>query len=54
MTSPTTRTAHGDFVWYELLSKLCRGPMTVPSGARVAQLSDPQGATFMLHERPKD
>ncbi len=32
---------------------LFNGPMTVPSGARIAQLSDPQGAGFSLHENPK-
>jgi predicted enzyme related to lactoylglutathione lyase len=25
--------------------------MEVPGGARIAQLSDPQGATFAIHER---
>jgi len=32
---------------------LCNGPMTVPGGARIAQLSDPQGAAFAVHENPK-
>ena len=32
---------------------LLNGPMQVPSGARIAQLSDPQGAGFSLHENPK-
>ena len=32
---------------------LNRGPMIVPSGARVAVLSDPDGAGFSLHENPK-
>lgn len=30
--------------------KLCHGPMDVPGGDRVAQLTDPQGAFFALHE----
>jgi hypothetical protein len=29
--------------------KLMNGPMDVPGGDRVAQLSDPQGAWFALH-----
>jgi predicted enzyme related to lactoylglutathione lyase len=29
------------------------GPMEVPGGARIAQLDDPQGAGFALHELPK-
>jgi predicted enzyme related to lactoylglutathione lyase len=33
--------------------KLLRGPMPVPSGARVALLIDPQGAVFAAHENPK-
>ena len=33
--------------------RLCRDPMAVPSGARVAQLVDPQGAVFAVHENPK-
>lgn len=32
--------------------KLCKGPMQLASGARIAQLSDPQGALFALHENP--
>ena len=32
--------------------RLLRAPITVPSGARVAQLVDPQGAVFALHENP--
>jgi len=28
------------------------GPMDVPGGARIAQLSDPQGAFFALHQQP--
>jgi predicted enzyme related to lactoylglutathione lyase len=31
--------------------KVLNGPMEVPGGARVAQLMDPQGAAFALHER---
>jgi len=27
--------------------------MEVPGGARIAQLMDPQGAAFALHEEPK-
>jgi hypothetical protein len=34
-------------------AKLLHGPMPVPGGARVAQLMDPQGAAFALHEPPK-
>jgi predicted enzyme related to lactoylglutathione lyase len=34
-------------------AKLLNGPMDVPGGARIAQLSDPQGAVFCLHEEPK-
>jgi predicted enzyme related to lactoylglutathione lyase len=33
--------------------KLAHGPMEVPGGARVAQLFDPQGAFFAMHEQPK-
>jgi predicted enzyme related to lactoylglutathione lyase len=33
--------------------KLMNGPMEVPGGARIAQLMDPQGAAFALHEEPK-
>jgi uncharacterized protein len=33
-------------------AKLLNGPMTVPTGARIAQLIDPQGAAFALHELP--
>jgi uncharacterized protein len=29
------------------------GPMPVPDGSRIAQLTDPQGAWFALHETPK-
>jgi predicted enzyme related to lactoylglutathione lyase len=31
-------------------ARLMNGPMEVPGGARVAQLADPQGAAFALHE----
>jgi predicted enzyme related to lactoylglutathione lyase len=34
-------------------AKLVNGPMDVPGGARVAQLDDPQGGGFALHESPK-
>ncbi|HEY8089790.1 MAG TPA: VOC family protein, partial [Polyangiaceae bacterium] len=34
-------------------AKLVNGPMEVPGGARVAQLDDPQGAAFALHESAK-
>jgi predicted enzyme related to lactoylglutathione lyase len=34
-------------------AKLMNGPMEVPGGARIAQLMDPQGAAFALHEEPK-
>jgi predicted enzyme related to lactoylglutathione lyase len=30
------------------------GPQPVPGGARIAQLIDPQGAVFALHEAPKN
>ena len=33
--------------------KILNGPMEVPGGARIAQLSDPQGAVIALHEEPK-
>ncbi len=29
------------------------GPMDVPGGGRIAQLTDPQGAVFALHQSPK-
>jgi predicted enzyme related to lactoylglutathione lyase len=32
---------------------LMNGPMPVPGGARIAQLKDPQGAFFALHENKK-
>jgi uncharacterized protein len=31
-------------------ARLMNGPMEVPGGASIAQLSDPQGAVFALHE----
>jgi predicted enzyme related to lactoylglutathione lyase len=31
-------------------AKVLNGPMEVPGGARIAQLQDPQGAAFALHE----
>jgi predicted enzyme related to lactoylglutathione lyase len=34
-------------------AKLLNGPMDVPGGARIAQLMDPQGAAFALHEMKK-
>jgi predicted enzyme related to lactoylglutathione lyase len=33
--------------------KVVNGPHQVPGGARIAQLLDPQGAVFALHEQPK-
>lgn len=33
--------------------KLMKGPHTVPTGARIAQMLDPQGASFALHEDAK-
>jgi predicted enzyme related to lactoylglutathione lyase len=33
--------------------KVMNGPMDVPGGDRIAQLSDPQGAMFALHASPK-
>ena len=33
--------------------KVTNGPMDVPGGGRIAQLSDPQGAAFAVHEPPK-
>ena len=33
--------------------KVINGPMEVPTGARIAQLLDPQGAMFALHEAAK-
>ncbi len=34
-------------------AKVMNGPMDIPGGARIAQLMDPQGAAFALHEMPK-
>jgi predicted enzyme related to lactoylglutathione lyase len=34
-------------------AKLLNGPMDVPGGARIAQLMDPQGAAFAMHETAK-
>lgn len=34
-------------------AKLMNGPMDIPGGARFAQLKDPQGAAFGLHQGPK-
>jgi predicted enzyme related to lactoylglutathione lyase len=34
-------------------AKLLNGPIEVPGGAHVAQLTDPQGAPFALHEEAK-
>jgi predicted enzyme related to lactoylglutathione lyase len=34
-------------------AKVRSGPMAVPGGARIAQLSDPEGAAFALHEAAK-
>jgi predicted enzyme related to lactoylglutathione lyase len=33
-------------------AKVLNGPMEVPGGGRVAQLQDPQGAAFALHQAP--
>ncbi len=33
--------------------KVMNGPMDVPGGGRIAQLMDPQGAAFALHQGPK-
>ena len=32
---------------------IMNGPMDVPGGGRIAQLMDPQGAAFALHQAPK-
>ena len=32
---------------------IMNGPMDVPGGGRIAQLKDPQGAAFALHQAPK-
>jgi predicted enzyme related to lactoylglutathione lyase len=34
-------------------AKILNGPMEVPGGARIAQLADPQGVPFALHEAKK-
>jgi predicted enzyme related to lactoylglutathione lyase len=34
-------------------AKVMNGPMEVPGGGRIAQLADPQGAMFALHQGPK-
>jgi predicted enzyme related to lactoylglutathione lyase len=34
-------------------AKLMNGPMDVPGGGRIAQLMDPQGVVFALHQAPK-
>jgi predicted enzyme related to lactoylglutathione lyase len=34
-------------------AKVLNGPMDVPGGGRIAQLADPQGAAFALHQGPK-
>ena len=34
-------------------AKVMNGPMEVPSGGRIAQLTDPQGAAFALHQSAK-
>ncbi len=34
-------------------AKVMNGPMDVPGGGRIAQLMDPQGAPFALHQSPK-
>lgn len=33
--------------------KVMNGPMDVPGGGRIAQLMDPQGAAFAMHQAPK-
>jgi hypothetical protein len=33
-------------------AKVTSGPMDIPGGARIAQLLDPQGAAFSLHQAP--
>lgn len=33
--------------------KVMNGPMDVPGGGRIAQLTDPQGAAFALHQAPR-
>lgn len=34
-------------------AKVMNGPMEVPGGGHIAQLTDPQGAAFALHEAPR-
>jgi len=34
-------------------AKVMNGPMDVPGGGRIAQLMDPQGVAFALHQAPK-
>ncbi|BDG02671.1 VOC family protein [Anaeromyxobacter oryzae] len=34
-------------------AKIMNGPMDVPGGGRIAQLMDPQGAAFALHQAPR-
>jgi len=34
-------------------AKVMNGPVDVPGGGRIAQLTDPQGAAFALHQSPK-
>ncbi len=34
-------------------AKVVNGPMDVPGGGRIAQLADPQGAVFALHQSPR-
>jgi predicted enzyme related to lactoylglutathione lyase len=34
-------------------AKVMNGPMDVPGGGRIAQLTDPQGAAFALHQGPQ-
>jgi predicted enzyme related to lactoylglutathione lyase len=35
-------------------AKVMNGPMEVPGGGRIAQLIDPQGAAFALHQNAKN
>ncbi len=32
--------------------KVLNGPVDIPGGGRIAQLADPQGAAFALHQGP--
>jgi hypothetical protein len=34
-------------------AKVMNGPMEVPGGGRIAQMMDPQGAAFALHQSPR-